>query len=540
MHEILIENLDKIIEQKKESYQEDIMKFKEIGHQFLNGEITSAQFKATSGGMGVYAQRGGKEFMIRLRILSGVLDLETLKLVKDFTREYSLQFVHLTTRQTIQLHNLQFDDIIHIMEKSQEHNLFTKGGGGNFPRNISLSPLSGVEKEEAFDVTPYAILINKYFLSRMNTYRLPRKFKVAFSNNFEDTANATIADLGFLAVTEEGRNYFRGYLGGGLGANANIAVPFGDRIKSEEVLYHVEAALSLFVEEGDFENKGKARMRYILRRMGQEDFLQCYREHLDRVKKEMKLDFAITEELEAEKDKKFTKTSSEIITEPIRLSSSCVIEQKQDGFYTVVIHPQGGMLRTEDYNNIVTFLEQVPKARVRLSMEESMYIRNLTEVQVQELMEITKDLRKTTRLSRSICCIGVPICQIGIQESQLLLMNILDYFEERGLTEDVLPSLSISGCVNSCGRHQVNQIGLQGKKKRVGDATEDAYTLFIGGKTSEVNSQLALEYGDLLASTIPSFLYELAMQLKEKGIEFDDYLIRHPEEFNTIVKQYQV
>jgi ferredoxin-nitrite reductase len=400
--------------------------------------------------------------------------------------------------------------------------------------------LSGVEKEEAFDVTPYAILINKYFLSRMNTYRLPRKFKVAFSNNFEDTANATIADLGFLAVTEEGRNYFRGYLGGGLGANANIAVPFGDRIKPEEVLYHVEAALSLFVEEGDFENKGKARMRYILRRMGQEDFLQCYREHLDRVKKEMKLDFAITEELEAEKDKKFTKTSSEIITETIRLSSSCVIEQKQDGLYTVVIHPQGGMLRTEDYNNIVTFLEQVPKARVRLSMEESMYIRNLTEVQVQELMEITKDLRKTTRLSRSICCIGVPICQIGIQESQLLLMNILDYFEERGLTEDVLPSLSISGCVNSCGRHQVNRIGLQGKKKRVGDATEDAYTLFIGGKTSEVNSQLALEYGDLLASTIPSFLYELAMQLKEKGIEFDDYLIRHPEEFNTIVKQYQV
>jgi len=224
----------------------------------------------------------------------------------------------------------------------------------------------------------------------MNTYRLPRKFKVAFSNNSEDTANATIADLGFLAVQMDGRNYFRVYIGGSLGVNADIAVPFGDLIRPEEVLYHVEAAISLFVEEGDFENKGKARMRYIVKRMGYEHFLQCYRNHLNLVNKTMKLNFTIDEETKEVQEKevqekevqKIEIESKEIESNEIKsnevksmlLSFPEVIAQRQEGLYTIVLHPQGGLLLAEDYNNIVTFLEQVPKASVRLSMEESIYV----------------------------------------------------------------------------------------------------------------------------------------------------------------------
>jgi len=157
-----------------------------------------------------------------------------------------------------------------------------------------------------------------------------------------------------------------------------------------------------------------------------------------------------------------------------------------------------------------------------------------------ELLELTKELRKTTKLGRSISCIGVPICQIGIQESQMLLRNILSYFDEKGLTEDLLPSLHISGCANSCGRHQVNIIGFQGKKKRIEETTADVYTLYIGGITSESDTHLALMYGDILANKIPMFLYELALQLKEKEIQFDEYLASYSTEFNVILKQYQV
>ncbi len=529
MSEILEGALEERIQQKKEIFRKEISEFQEIGHKFLKKEISSAEFKGASGGMGVYAQRSGQEFMIRLRILCGVVDLETLKLIQSFTKEYTLDFIHFTTRQAIQLHNLSFDNLIKIMERALENNLFSRGGGGNFPRNISLSPLSGVEKKEAFDVTPYAILVNKYFVSQMDTYKLPRKFKVAFSNNGQDTGNASIADIGFLAVKKDGKEYFKVYLGGSLGPEGDIAVPYDELINPEDIFYHLEAILDLFQEEGDYEHRTKARMRFIVKRMGREAFLECYKKHLKKVKENQKLDFVI------DKDKYQVNIEN---TEDKLLEGPDVISQKQKGLYTIEVHPRGGILKTEDFNRMIKFLEKVPYAQIRLTMEEGMFIRNLTAKQAKELLDITKGIRKSTRLERSISCIGVPTCQIGAQTSQSLLTNILGYFREKNFTEDILPSIHISGCSNSCSRHQVNEIGFQGKRKRVNEEIQDAYSLHIGGKTTQEDTHLAKEYGDMLASSIPKFLYELAVILKERNLEFDEYRNSYQEEFESFLEKY--
>ncbi len=517
------------IEELKETYRKQINEFKEIGHKFVDGKISSGEFKAASGGMGVYAQRGGKKFMIRLRVLSGVMPLETLKLIRDFANDYSLKNLHLTTRQAVQLHDLEFDPIIEIMSKSLDHNLFTRGGGGNYPRNVSLSPLSGVE-EEAFDVTPYAIIVNEYFVSKMNSYKLPRKFKVAFSNNSKDRANASIADLGFLGVNKDGQKYFKVYLGGSLGANGGLAVEYKNLIKPEDILYYVEAALRVFVEEGDFENKAKARMRFMIKRMGDENFLKTY----ERILKEVKE----TKVPDAECKNDFELDLKEIPCESLKDTN--IIAQKQEGYYTVIVHPQGGLLDTKTLNDLVAFIEGIPQVQIRLSMEESMYARNLTAVQARELLDIIKEANQITRLERSICCIGVPTCQIGIQESQKLLNQILFYFKSHNLKEDLLPSLHISGCLNSCSRHQVNEIGFQGKKKKVDDEVEDVFSLYVGGKVGDGQTHLGKNCGDLLTSQIPAFLYELALDLKAKGLEFNEYLLHYEDNFQSILGKHLV
>lgn len=546
MDKIIESNLDKMIEKQKELYLKEIGEFKEVGHKFINGEINSNEFKASSGGMGVYAQRGGKEFMIRLRVLSGILDLNTLNLINEFVKDYNLASMHMTTREAIQLHDMQFDDVISVMERSMHSNLFTRGGGGNFPRNVSLSPLSGVEIGEAFDVTPYAFLVNKYFLSRMNQYKLPRKFKVAFSNNENDTANATIADLGFLAVNQESKQYFKAYIGGSLGNQGDISVPFDELVKPEDVLYHVETALRMLVEEGDFENKAKARMRFIVKRMGKEAFLNCYKNILQQVKESKNLDFIVEDNLlsyEESKEKlkeKLKEKSIEKLTEKLINNQPNLIAQKQDGLYTVVVHPKGGILKAEDLNNLCLFLQDIPNVQLRLSMEENIYVRNLSLSQAEELLNMTKHYALNTRLQKSVSCIGVPTCQIGIAESQALLSNILSYFEEQGFEEDILPTIHISGCLNSCSRHQVAEIGFQGKKKKVLEDMKEVYTLHVGGLTSEEDTHLAQVYGDLLGSTIPQFLYELALSLKEKQVELKEYLVSSKEEFDSILDNYLV
>ena len=67
------------------------------------------------------------------------------------------------------------------MEDGLKHGIYTRGGGGNFPRNVALSPLSGVEIGEAFDVTEYALKVNEYLMKDIYKYKLPRKLKVSFS-----------------------------------------------------------------------------------------------------------------------------------------------------------------------------------------------------------------------------------------------------------------------------------------------------------------------------------------------------------------------
>ena len=125
------------------------------------------------------------------------------------------------------------------MNDALENDIYTRGAGGNFPRNVALSPLSGVDKDEAFDPTPYALATGEYFMERITTYKLPRKLKVSFSNGSSDTAHCTIQDLGFLAVRKDGKDYFRVYLGGGLGRNPKVALLYPewlDYLKLKEIM----------------------------------------------------------------------------------------------------------------------------------------------------------------------------------------------------------------------------------------------------------------------------------------------------------------
>ena len=219
----------------KEKLLSEIEDFRELGHKFYDGEVSMMDFKHASGGMGVYAHKGGKEFMIRLRIPSGIITVPQLNLIYDWAVKYGLDKLHFTTRQAIQYHGISIDSVCDLMEDALKEDIYTRGAGGNFPRNVALSPLSGVDKEEAFDPTPYALAVGNYFMERITTYKLPRKLKVSFSNSERDTAHCTIQDLGFLAVNENGKNQFRVYLGGGLGRNPRLALIYPELINPDEV-----------------------------------------------------------------------------------------------------------------------------------------------------------------------------------------------------------------------------------------------------------------------------------------------------------------
>lgn len=506
----------------------EIPSLKEFGTKFLNKEITKGDFKGFSGGFGVYAHRDGQHFMIRLRVSSGVLSVDKLTTIYELAKKYNLEKIHLTTRQAIQFHGLSIEDICNVMKDALEHNIYTRGGGGNFPRNVALSPLSGVDKEEAFDVAPYSIAVDNHFINKIYTYKLPRKLKVSFSNSLKDSAHCTVQDLGFVAIKKDNKNYFKVFLGGGLGRNPALAVEFDELIEPKEVLYHVEAMTNLFINEGDYKNKGKARIRYIVERLGKEGFLNEYKKYLKLEKEKGNLDLNVTN---FDYEKEGIETN---------LKHNRLFSQKQKGLYSVYFHPIGGQLYLKDLKILLDELKNIPKVMIRSTMTEGIYILNLNGKEAEHILKITENLGGETKLEQSISCIGVPVCQMGVLDSQEVLTSIITYFRNKNFKEDILPKIHISGCPNSCGTHEIGSIGLVGKKKKVNEQLIDVVELHLGGKVTVGESKLGNNYGDIPKNKIPELLYELALECSNNNIDFSTFMNNNENKLKEIVEKYTV
>lgn len=518
---------------------EDIEAFREIGRKFMNKELTVAEFKGISGGMGAYAHRGGKELMMRFRVPSGLLTLDQVDHIYSLIEQYKLETVHLTTRQAIQLHGLSIDEICDIMIGSIDKKLYSKGSGGNFPRNTTISPLSGVEVGEAFDVTPFGLLVNNYFLERVYAYKLPRKLKVSFSSKEEDEGHATIADLGFLAVIVNGEKKFKLYIGGGLGRNPVKALELDELIDPTEVLFYADGVLKFFAENGNFENRGRARLRYLVADLGREVFLEKVKGYIQKSKEDKSLEINL-EELA----KKYPEVTVTNLTEEDKIEKEPthrrVIKQKQAGLYSVYLHPIGGNLTKEGFKVVLDTLKANENSELRLTMNESLYVRNLKLSAAEEFAKATQNMGAESKVSESVACIGVPTCQIGILNSQGLLHSILNTLEENKYDLDILPKFNISGCPNSCGAHEIGEIGFVGKMKRVNNVTINAFEVSIGGGLGLKTTELGAALGDIEEGTIPAFVIELYDVLKDANKGWKQYIKENKEDFLALVEKYKV
>lgn len=507
---------------------DEIPYIKECGNKFINKEMSKMEFKGISGRFGVYAHRDGKEFMIRLRTSCGVISKKQLHIIYNLASKYKLDKIHLTTRQAVQLHGLSIDNICNIMKEALLEGIYTRGGGGDFPRNVALSPLSGVNENEVFDVTPYAIACDKYFLKKIYTYKLPRKLKVSFSNNNNDSAHCTVQDLGFVATKENNKNYFKVFFGGGLGRNPAVSIEFPELIDPKDVLYHIEAITQLFIHEGNYENKSKARVRYITEKLGKDGFISEYKKYLSELKAKGDLDLHI-EEINYEKQ-----------GVNLDLTHKRLFKQKQEGLYSVYIKPIGGILYLKDLKKVLDFIDNVSNVMIRSTMEEGFYILNLNGNEAREFLRITENLGGETSLEQSVCCIGVPICQMGVLESQTELNKIINYFKEKNFKKDVLPSIHISGCPNSCGAHEIAGIGLVGKKKRVDGELLDIFELHLGGHFNIPGTSLAKVYGDIPTNKIPELLYKFALEVDKSNLDFSTWLKNNEDLAKEIISKYAV
>ncbi|MGL6174594.1 MAG: nitrite/sulfite reductase [Cellulosilyticaceae bacterium] len=507
---------------------DELAYFKECGEKFLNKELSKMDFKKISGGFGVYAQRDEIHFMVRLRFSSGTLSLNQLAFVSELVSLYNLSYIHFTTRQTIQLHDLTLDQVCTIIALGIQHGIYTRGAGGNFPRNVAISPLSGVSPNEPFDITPYALAVGNYFMQQVLTYHLPRKFKVSFANTPDDAPHSTIQDLGFVATLLNDVPSFEVYLGGGLGQSPALGIKLPAPIPAVDTLYHVEALLRLFIAEGDYSNRNKARIRFIVMKLGQEAFLSKYQHYLEEAKSTLNLALNPTPICYA------TPGCSTTTNHP-RL-----FPQKQPGLYSVYFQPLGGILPASTLHILLDLLSTFNAPLIRLTLTEGMYILNLNGNEALQLIDSTEKLGMNYELEQSIACIGPPTCQIGVAHSQSLLKLIIDYFREQGITSSPLPRIYISGCPNSCGVHQISHIGLVGSKKRIEGELMEVFNISLGGSFHLDGTRLGTPIGSIVYHKIPQVLFALHNLLISNNWDWATALYTNLSTLENCIKPYLI
>lgn len=512
------------MEQLLKEFREDLAQFREMTDKFYAKEVSAKEYKGFSGGFGSYAQKGGKASMLRLRLPGGRLDKEKLKFIADMIREYGIGKVHVTTCQTVQFHNLSAESVCEIMEKAFDVGIITRGGGGDFPRNVMVSPLSGVEEGEYFDVMPYAMAVSDYLLGIIKTVKMPRKLKVCFSNSPANETHATFRDLGFAAKPD---GTFDVYSAGGLGNNPRMGVRVAEHIYPADVLYYVKAMVETFVAHGNYESRAKARTRYMQESLGVDGYREAYLQKLAQVRAGEDMTLHVSPLPVGKKE------------DGSRISGKRVIAQKQKGLYAVAYHPVGGVPVASKFGEIYETIKDMEEAELRIAPDETVYVINLTGKEAECVLAVTADGAQNL-FETSVACIGAAICQVGLRDSQGALAQILEEVRKQDFADGVLPRIHISGCTSSCGTHQIGTLGFHGGVKRVNNVVEPAFTFHVNGSDREGEERFGEQWGTILQKDLPSFFVELGRTVQKENTTFDAWSAKNPEALREIAGKYFV
>ncbi len=471
--------------------EKDIIDLDKKIKEFREGKINDEKFRSLRLARGVYGQRQQGVQMIRIKLPFGKISPKQLLRIADISDEYSNGNLHLTTRQDIQIHHVSLDRTPELWAKLEQDDITLREACGNTVRNITASPEAGIDQNELFDVSPYANALFNYFLRKPFGQELGRKIKIAFSNNDKDTAFTYIHDFGFIPkINENNEKGFKILIGGGLGAQPFLARTAFEFLPVNKIIPFIEASIRVFDRHGERASRHKARIKYLINKIGVEEFLTL-------VKDEEKALKNSTVEIEIKKDDVVPQLKNKLpITLPVNNDkeyklwlNTNVFEQKQNGNYAVYIKIQLGNISTSKARELSRIVKLYASNDIRITINQGFLLRNLSYDELPYLFNELTQLGLATPGFDSVgditACPGTDTCNLAISNSTNISVALEEviYTEFPDLISNHDIKIKISGCMNSCGQHGLAHIGFHGSSFKVGTAVVPALQVLLGGGT---------------------------------------------------------
>ena len=474
--------------------QKDIVDLEKKIREFRDGKIHDEKFRSLRLARGIYGQRQPGVQMIRIKLPFGKVSFKQLLRIADISDEYASSNLHLTTRQDIQIHYVSLDRTPELWAKLEQDDITLREACGNTVRNVTASPTSGIDPNEPFDVSPYAYATFKYFLRNPICQEMGRKFKIAFSSSDADTAFTYIHDLGFIPklILKEGKEVrgFKVLFGGGLGAQPSIAHIVNEFLPEDQLIPYIESTLRVFDRHGERSNRNKARMKFLVAKLGLDEVLRLIaEERVANRTKHFNIDRDTVElpQIPDKIDLEVVPISDQLIYQ--RWLDTNVFEQKQHGFYGVYIKVTTGDIPTSKARKFIAAINGLVADEIRITINQGLLLKYVRKEALPVLFERLKDLDFVKpgfdSVSDITTCPGTDTCNLGISNSTELARVLEDLISEEfdELIENQDIKIKISGCMNSCGQHGLAHIGFHGSSLKAAGKVVPAAQVLLGGGT---------------------------------------------------------
>ena len=405
--------------------------------------------------------------MFRIKIPFGSLTAEQLVRIADISDKYATGNLHITTRQDIQLHYVKLDDSPAVWTELAEKQITAREACGNTVRNVTASAEAGIDPQEPFDVSPYAHATAHYFMRNPICQEMGRKIKPAFSSSIHDNALTFMHDFGFIPLIMDGVKGFKVVVGGGLGAQALFAQTVFEFLPGDQIIPFIEAALRVFDRYGEREKRHKARLKFLIKKIGIDEFKTL----IEAERKALKLQSYPISDLPNQANPVLyfepNVTSVENFKKFKLWAATNTFEQKQNGFYGVYIKVFLGDLSSEKARYLSRIVKKYAADDIRLTINQNILLKYVHKDHLAELFTILDGYGFAEPGYDSIAditaCPGTDTCNLGVTNSTglsgVLEGMLRDEYPE--LISDKHIKIKISGCMNACGQHMIGNIGFR-------------------------------------------------------------------------------
>jgi ferredoxin-nitrite reductase len=454
--------------------------------------------------VGIYPQRqGGDAFMLRVKVPGGRLTAPQARRIGEVVDRFAVgpedhrlwgnRYCDITTRQDIQLHWVRIGDVPLIWDLFEEVGITTVQACGDSARNVLSCPVSGIDRDEVLDGSAVARQISEFFTGNREYANLPRKFKLSVTGCREDCAQAEINDVGMWpARLSSGDVGFNLLVGGGLSDGPRMASDIDVFVAPDEAVEVCRAVAHVFAELGNRENRGTARMRYLVQELGPEGF---------------RAELQARTELEL-------RPAGEDPTRRYRGDHVGVHPQNVAGLSYLGCSVTVGRMAGRDLIDVARLAEMYGDGEVRLSTDQNFVLSGVPDVRLEDLL--AEDLLQRhspfpAPFERGVvACTGTEFCRFAIVETKARAAEWARALDARYATalyggrdgeeldSDSIVRLHFSGCPASCAQPQIADIGFRGETAHVGDEIVEAVDIGIGGS---LGTDAA--FGDWIAGAVP-------------------------------------